>query len=345
MIVYDAPVSPDALSSFVREIPARRDLTFMNLFNTVLQDGNTFDWSEVTRRNRTARFRAFDGSVHVSDRDGGSDARVALPPLSSSLAQGEYERLQIEFAKTGGTREQALVRAIYNDGEQLTREVQNRLEQAIGQVLATAKLTIDENGLQSEADFGAAEATIVTAATAWTNTATAPVLDNLIAWRDALTDKGVGAPVAMFGARANLRLMLRNKQIIDAAVGSTSGKTRVTADEFWSLMDSEGLPGRWIDADGQVDVDGVATRVYPADRIGFLPQDPAELLQVRMGVSATALEMVGSEHSDMEFEDAPGIVGVVDKGAGVPYRQTAYVDAVGMPILIDARQLMSAKVR
>lgn len=345
MIVYDAPVSPDALTSFVREIPARLDLTFLGLFRTVLQDGNTFDWSEVTKRNRTARFRAFDGSVHVSDRDGGSDARVSLPPLGSSLAMGEYERLQLEFAKTGGTRIEALIRAIYNDGDQLTREVQNRLEQAIGQVLATAKLTIDENGLQSEADFGAAEATIVTAATVWTNTATAPILDNLIAWRDAVTDKGVGAPAAMFGSRAIFRLMLRNKQIIDAAVGSASGKTRVTADEFWSLMDSEGLPTRWVDADGRVDVDGVDTRVYPADRIGFLPHDLDQLIQVRMGVSATALELVGNDQSDMDFENAPGIVGVVDKGAGVPYRQTTFVDAVGMPILIDARHLMSAKVK
>jgi hypothetical protein len=61
-------------------------------------------------------------------------------------------------------------------------------------------------------------------------------------------------------------------------------------------------------------------------------------------VSATALELVNSDQSDMSFEDAAGIVGVVIKEDGVPFRQYAYVDAVAMPILANARRLLVADV-
>ena len=39
------------------------------------------------------------------------------------------ERLQLEFARTAGTNEQALARSIYNDAQNLTNEVKNRLSE------------------------------------------------------------------------------------------------------------------------------------------------------------------------------------------------------------------------
>jgi hypothetical protein len=61
-----------------------------------------------------------------------------------------------------------------------------------------------------------------------------------------------------------------------------------------------------------------------------------------MGVTATALELVNSNESDLSFEDAPGIVGVVEK-VGPPYRQFTFVDACGMPVL-DSARLMTLDV-
>jgi hypothetical protein len=55
------------------------------------------------------------------------------------------------------------------------------------------------------------------------------------------------------------------------------------------------------------------------------------------------LELVNSNEADLSFEEAPGIVGVVEK-TGPPYRQFTYVDAVAMPILADARKLFVADV-
>jgi hypothetical protein len=47
---------------------------------------------------------------------------------------------------------------------------------------------------------------------------------------------------------------------------------------------------------------------------------------------------VDSTQSDLSFEEAPGIVGVVEK-VGPPYRSFTFVDAVAMPILSNAKLL------
>ena len=94
-IVFDGPVTPDALTTFVREVPTPAD----QVLNLILPDRtlnrNTVDLQELTRVNRTARFRAFDARLHVSERDSTVTKQVKLPPLSSSVSVGEFERLQL----------------------------------------------------------------------------------------------------------------------------------------------------------------------------------------------------------------------------------------------------------
>ncbi|HRE02428.1 MAG TPA: major capsid protein, partial [Ilumatobacteraceae bacterium] len=146
MIFFDAPVAPDALTAFVRQVPNTASNALTALFPTRTYDDNEVEWAEITHTNRTARYRSWDGRIHVSERDTGSTAKVKLPPLSSSLNRGEYERLQIEFARTQGTFTEALERAIYNDAANLTGEIYNRMEEGWGDVLTDGKLSIDEDG-------------------------------------------------------------------------------------------------------------------------------------------------------------------------------------------------------
>lgn len=344
-IFYDAPVSPVDATAFVREVPTRRELNFLNAFPQQFADTNTVDWAEIIRTNRTARFRSFDGRVHVSQRDAGSTKRVNMPALSDSLSLGEYERLQIEFARTGGTNTAALERAIYNDAERLTYHVQNRLEQAWGDVLYDGILTINEDGFQGEADFGVPASNKVTASTLWTTVATALALDDLISWSDTYETVNGFRPGATRMARATIRALQRNKQLIDAVHGATTGKTRVTVDEINDLLDGEGVAPIVELPIARVDVDGVNTAVMPDDKVLLTPASWDDLGHTRFGVTATALELVDSNEAEFTFEEASGIVGVVDKSGGVPYRQFTFVDAVGMPILEDARRLFLAKVR
>lgn len=342
-IWYDAPVTPDALTAFVRDVPMNPSLTLSQAFRAQTTDDNSIDFAEIVRTNRTAKFRSFDGRIHVSERDVGSTKRVKLLPLSSSLNEGEYERLQREFARTGGTFSAALERAIYNDAENLTREVQNRIELAWGDVLTDGKLTINENGLVGfEADFGVPGSHIVTAGTAWTNIA-APALDNLIAWNDVYIATNGGPAGAIRTSQRVIRLAQTNTQIVNAVHGSTVGKTRVTLTELNDLLSDYGIPPFIAPYDGQVDVDGTLTRVIPDDKLLFTPANLDDLGYTAWGVSASALELVDSNLAELTFENAAGIVGIVEK-VGPPYRKFTFVDAVAMPVLTNAKRLFIADV-
>lgn len=342
-LVFDAPVTNEALTTFVREVPVDNELRLLNEVPSRTVNTNEINLAEVFRRNRTARFRSFDGRIHVSARDGGTTRTVKLLPLSSSLSMGEYERLQLEFARTQGTNRAALADAIYDDGTQLTREVQARLEQALGDVLTDGILTVNENGLNlGDLDFGVPANQKIVAATVWSNPA-APILTNLIAWRDVYVQNNGSRPGAIRTSQAVISYMQRNTEIINAIYGAAAGRTRATLADLQTLLQSEGLPPLVESYDTQVDVDGTLVRTIPENRVLFTPAALSDLVETVYGVSATALELVNAAKVDFSFSEAAGIVGVVIK-EGPPFREFTFVDGVAMPVLTDARRLLTAQV-
>ncbi|WP_311208730.1 MULTISPECIES: major capsid protein [unclassified Aeromicrobium] len=346
MILFDAPVHPDALTAFVREVPIEQNLNLLNLFPAEYLDTNTVDFAEIVRRNRTAQFRSFDGSIHVTERDAGSEKRVRLMPLSDSLNETEYERLQRQFAQTGGTNVSALERAIYNDAENLTRYMLNRMQLAWGQLISNqGALTINEsgNGLKGfTADFGVPAAHKVTPAVAWSDHDNAKVITDLTIWHDEYK-KLAGPAGAVRMDTVTLRHVLRNKEVIDDLYGATQGKTRAKLSDLNDYLREESLPVIQETTDSQVEVDGVATPVIEPGTVWFAPANIRELGYTAWGVTATALELVEAQESELEFGDASGIVGVIDK-IGPPYRKFTFVDAVALPILSNAKKLLVAKV-
>jgi hypothetical protein len=183
-IFFDAPVEPDALTTFVREVPVNRtgQTRRCSTCSARRTSTTTGRLRRDHRTNRTARFRSWDGRIHVSDRDTGSEKRVKLPPLSSSLNMGEYERLQLEFARTGGTNEQALARVDLQrrdepdqrgaepDGARVGRPAHRRQAHHHG-----------ERGRARGRLRRARRHQLVTVGTPWTTTATAPALSDLLA--------------------------------------------------------------------------------------------------------------------------------------------------------------------
>lgn len=345
-IYYDAPVAPDDITTFVRGIPAPRLLTFSNEIQPVYDDQNVIDWSTILETNRAAQFRSFDGSIHVSERDSGNDNRVRMIPLSDSLSMGEYERLQREFVRFQGQNVVALEQAIYNDATKLTRNVQNRLELAWGDIFTDGKLTINEGGYQGEADFGVPGSQKVTAGTAWSNPA-ALILSDLLSWTDTYYANNGILPEVIRVTRLGFRNLAQNTQLINAAYGAQTGRTRASLADINNVLAAQGLPPVVIYNAGRfsVDVNGVPTTTSViADNIVLLtPADLNDIAKMHFGVSATALELVNAADTDFSFEEAPGIVGVVEKD-GPPYRQFTFVDSVVMPVLANAYLLMIASV-
>lgn len=343
-IVFDGPVTPDALTMFTRNVPTPGDQVLNQLLPDRYFDRNTIDLGEITRTNRTARFRAYDGRLHVSERDAGVIKQVKLPPLSTSLSMGELERLQLEFARAGGGSNSAILNATYNDATNLTREVQARMEQARGDVLTDGKFTLaGEGGMFMEADYGVPGAHIVAPGILWTSTGTATIVANEAAWVDTYVATNGFAPGGQVVSRRVLNLMLQNAEMRSLAASLSGTPGLVTRPALDAGLAAFGLPPIVMVYDTVVDVDGVSTRVIPDDRVIFVPPNITDLGYTAWGVSATALELVNSSEVDFSFEEAAGIVGVVEK-IGPPYREFTFVDAVGMPVLANARLLMVADV-
>jgi hypothetical protein len=343
-IVFDGPVTPDAITTFTRNVPTPADQVLNQLLPDRYFDRNTIDLAEITRTNRTARFRAYDGRLHVSERDAGVTKMVKLPPLSTSLSTGELERLQLEFARASGGSLGSIVNATYNDATNLTREIQTRMEQARGDVLTDGKFTLaGEGGLFMEADYGVPGSHIVAPGTLWSNTGAATIIANETTWQTTYVATNGFRPGGQVVSTRVLNYMLQNAEIRTLAASLAGSPGLVTRPSLDAALQAFGLPPIIMVYDTLVDVDGVSTAVIPDDRVLFVPPNIADLGYTAWGVSATALELVNSNAVDFSFEDAPGIVGVVEK-VGPPYREFVFVDAVGMPVLANSRLLMVADV-
>ena len=134
-IMWDAPASPDEVTFAIRQIPLRSELVLSSLANITYSESHTVRWGEVTRRNRLAKYRAFDGPVAKSARDDAADRAIRLAPFSNSLDLGEYERLVIEFERMAGGNRRVLADALYDDAENLTTSMHNRVEKALAHAL------------------------------------------------------------------------------------------------------------------------------------------------------------------------------------------------------------------
>lgn len=344
-ILFDAPVGPDALTAFVREVPLNEENSLLAEAPAENKPRNTIDFGEIVSRNRTARYRSFDGRVHVSERDSANGGSVGMIPLSTSTNLGEYERLQLEFARTGGTNTSALADAIYDDGTQLTKEVQNRLEQAWGDVLGDGVLTVNENGLVGfEADFGLPAGHKPSSAAPWLGASTSKPLTDLTLWNDQFRkSNGVSAGVART-SQLQIRNALRSQEVIDALYGTAAGRTVARLVDLQDYLIGEGLPTFANAYDTMVDIDGVQTRTIAENKVLLTPARLGDLGYTAWGTTVTSLELVNSAKTEMSFEQAAGIVGVVVKNDGVPFRQFTYVDAVAMPVLSNPKRLLAASV-
>jgi hypothetical protein len=341
-IWWDSPVSPDAQTAFMREVPVPVNNALLQTFGRQTSDDNTVDFSEIVRTNRIARYRTWDGRIHVSERDGGSGKRVRIAPLSTSLNESEFERVMREIQRTRGTNQRLLETAIYNDSERLTQETLNRLEMAWGDVLSDGILSIAEGGIGSTAgtaDFGTPANQKTTVGVAWTSFGTSTVISDLRAAVDIYVAANGGPPGSILTSNVNHLRMRRSNEVVDLVYGTADTRTQVKQDEMTTLLADE-LQGLQLRApyDASFDVDGAIVRTIPDDKVILLPPNLDDLGYTVWGTTATAMELVDSNLSDLSFEDAPGIVGVVEH-VGPPYRRFTFVDAVAMPILSNAKLL------
>ena len=345
-ILFDAPVPPDTLTRYVEQYvprPAGNLLTAAVNVNYV--PDSKVRWGTITRKNRMAKYRAYDGAIARAQRDTAAEQYVTLPPFSNSQVTGEYETLQKEFARMEGGNKAVLADAIYNDAEALTVSMWNRVEKALGSVLTTGKFSVNENQTMYEADYGLAAGNKVTVATPWTTSATANAADDLRAFRQAFVTSAGVAPGRITTTEAVVSALLRNAQIVQEALGTLSGRTRITRAELQAWLASENLPQITETIEGVMynEETGSDERVFPNDLLVMSPANLGDALEFTFGLSASALKLVNSNRTDLTFGDRTRITGMVIE-EGPPFREYVYVDAVGLPVMTAPQRIFVADV-
>ena len=343
MPIVDDYIEPSVLTGYVREVPTPYAL----LLNNYLPDRQIGDIEaaidQVTRTNRAAQFRAWDTETPISTRDRFQRSRVKLPALGVKLVIGEYERLMLERVRTGGDNRNAYVQAIYDDAAQLAREIRNRMELARGDVLVDGKFTLtDENGLTLEADFGLDNSHIVSAGTVWSNHGSATPLQDLKSWVDLYIDETGERPGRILTSNTVVNNLLLSGEIRELLTTPYGVPNLVTGNQLSTILQAYGIPPI-SEYNTKIEVNGSNTRIIPEDKLLLLPEDPSSLGYTAWGVTAEALELASGSNPSLEFEELPGLVGVVLK-EGDPLRVWTKVGAVGMPLITDPRRLVVADV-
>ncbi|MCB1287416.1 MAG: major capsid protein [Mycobacterium sp.] len=342
-LFLDGPLPLEDTITFVQSVPLPSNNRLTEMFPARTYETDEIDFATINRTNRAAKFRNFDGGFWVAPRDTGSEKRVRMLPLGGQLGVGEYERRQQEMARYGGTIQNILVDAIYNDLENLTRYAQNRVELAWGDVLTDGVLTINENGVQQQVDYGIPANQLVTPGTLWSNTSASTPLTNLIAWYDVYTATNGAGPGQFLCSLSTARALMQNTQLINAIKGANTGVTLVTLDEISALFASYGLPPISMGSvyNSSFDVDGVTTLPIPANKFMFLPSDLSTLGFTAWGTPTTVMEL---NASNVQVNAAAGLIGILVREEAPPFRKTTYVDGVVLPVLADPRKILVATV-
>ncbi|MCV7354490.1 major capsid protein [Mycolicibacterium fluoranthenivorans] len=349
-LFLDGPLPLEDTIVFTQNVPLPSNNRFTAEFPTRNYDTDEIDFATITQTNRAAKFRNWDGSFWVAPRDTGKEGRVRMLPLGGQLSVGEYERRQKEMARYGGTIQNILVDAIYDDLTNLTRYAQNRVELAWGDVLTDGVLTINENGVQQQVDYGIPGGQLVTAATLWSNHAASTPLTDLIAWTGVYSGLN-GAPHGQFRTSlAVVQHLMQNTQLINAIKGANTGVTWVSIAEINAFLAGFGIPPFVVPTDGQpggsiygssFDVDGSTTLAYPANKVAFLPSDLGTLGFTAWGVPTTSMEL---NANNVQVQSATGIIGILVREEQPPFRKTTFVDGVVLPVLADTRKILVATV-
>jgi hypothetical protein len=344
-LFLDGPLPLEDTIVFTQQIPLPSNNKLTQMFPRRTYGTDEIDFATITQTNRAAKFRNWDGSYWTAPRDTGLEKRVRMLPLGARSSEvGEYERRQIEFSSVGGTIQSILHEAIYNDLQNQTRYVQNRIELAWGDVLSDGVLTIAENGVQQQLDYAIPASQVVTPVGAlWSDTANSNPLIDLQAWYDVYIALNGQGPGQFMCSLTTARQLQANTHLINQIRGAQTGVTNVTLAEISGLFASYDLPPISMESvyNSFFDVDGVTTRPLAANKFLFLPSDLGTLGFTAWGTPTTVMEL---NANNVQVESASGIIGILVREEQPPFNKTTYVDAVALPVLADPRKILVATV-
>ncbi len=338
--LYNQFVTPAELTGYARAALADRPENQFHLLEILpaqpVNDLNyRFQRGTDAGLLQAAAFRAFDAEPDFGKRDGLARVSGELPAIGQQYILGEYDQLKLRNA------EQEARDLLLNDAVRIARQIETRFEFARGQALVEGKVTLAENGVFAEVDFGRKAEHSVAPATLWSNHATSTPVDDLQAWRDVYVATNGAAPGRIWTSTAVRNHLLRNAQIIGMVYSQgTVNTTMVTVTMMNQVLVDFGLPAIEVYDAQAINTAGASARIIPADKVLFLPPAGVPLGSTLWG---TTLEAQEAEYG-IAATDQPGVVVGAFKQKTTPIRVYTIGSAIGLPILGNPNATLVADV-
>src|SRR5690606_7649883 len=212
---------------------------------------------------RTARYRSFNTRADQTTSRGSKSHAGKLPPISRRYNVDEYSHLTLIGGDLGAEFERKTA--------QIAAEIAMRTVVGAAEAIETGKLSIVENNLQFEIDYGRKAELDAVAPTVWTDPA-ADVIGDLTALRQVYGAR----PGRIMIPETVLWALARNTGIIKFAVQrGTDLPDMVTHEDVRSVLANFGFTGWFSNEERYLaedeNGDDVEEYLFSQDKVMFLP--------------------------------------------------------------------------
>ena len=229
--IYDA-VSPKATSAKWEEDEMQRDPYLIQAwFPETKQLGTDLEYLKGKKPNvRPLDLSAFDVKALPLDRGSFEKIQVSLPFFKNQLAINE--KLRQELLKVIATGNQlyidAILDKIYDDNKTLLEDAAVTREVMRAQLLTTGAISFSSNGQSMSYDFGVPAANKVskTGEAAWSASATADPIADIIAWQDQVQTATGVRPTSLVMNRFTFNLLKKCANVKNAIFYPVNGAAR-----------------------------------------------------------------------------------------------------------------------
>ena len=286
-----------------------------------------------------ASIHAFDSEAQIGSREGftGDLAELALTKRKFRLKEKDL----IALLTPRTDREATLARdRVYDDVDRLILSIKARFEKMRGDVLATGKQVINENGYHATIDYGVPNTH--KGNLSW-STGTPDILGDIYTLCNTITGDTGFTPVKALTSTKVVNIMLRDDKVRAAAFGTEKDRI-LTLPGLNQLLTSMGLPKiavydaryRKENAKGNY----VTARYFDEDTITFMPD--GKMGDTFYGPTAEELKLVKNNTVDASMIDKIAMVHYTTEDPVADWVKAA---ATGMVTFPYADQVFIGKVQ
>lgn len=306
------------------------------LFPEVKKQSLEFDMlTEGSRTPVIASVHGFDTESEIGQREANKKA-LELALIKRKMQLKEKDIIALESPRNEAEKNY-LMKKVFADIDALVESIKARVEAMRMEVVATGKITLNENNLDASIDFGVPE-TNKAANVDWSSETSNPIND-MLAWKGQLDS----VPERVLTSSTVLAKILANKNVVNALFGKDS--TRIASvGELNNYLTQLQLPKiytydakyRKLEANGTYS----KHRYFPENAFVMMPGE--ELGETVYGPTAEEIRLQRDPSVDIELVDK--ILAMIYEEGKDPVSTWEKAVATALPALKCADELFQATI-